>query len=150
MRLAAGRARRSAGAAAASYDAAVEAAAAKALALGLGLIAVLAGCGGGGGGGLSLEGYSDIERRAIEQAQTVLETVYDLRVDEVTEVDRNEFGNELTRVEVETADGHLCVYFQNAPVGAPVPEPEPDEEGLYLLSIKAGPICSELIYDASN
>lgn len=125
----------------------MEAAAAKSqFVLAAGLLALLGGCGGSG----SLEGYSPPERRAIEQTQTILETVYDLKVEEVTEVDRNEFGNELTRVEVETADGHLCVYFQNAPVGVPAPEPPPGDDGLYLLSIKAGPICAELIYDGSN
>lgn len=118
----------------------------------LGLVAVLAAAVGGcgGGGEPSLEGFPAAERRAIEQAQVVLDSVYSLKVDEVTEVDRNEFGNELTRVEVETANGHLCLYFQNTPVGVLAPEVEPAEDGLYLLSIKAGPACAELLYDGSS
>lgn len=107
------------------------------------LVGVAAGC---GGGEPDLSGYSAGERRAIERAELILDTVYGLNVEKVTQVERDDLAVDvLWRVEVDTQDGHRCVYLSNMPSSGPPPS-QPNPNALYLVSIKGGPICAEGIY----
>jgi hypothetical protein len=101
-----------------------------------------------GGGELSLDEFTSTELKAIERTQLIFDSVYDLDVERATMVEQSEYAYKLSRVEVDTIDGHLCIYFQDEPVGTPAPADKGNGEGLYLLSIERGSICAELIYSA--